>query len=731
MYMADTQNLTQFEQFYSLINSPSELVGKEVYTRLEPTRERLRKILFEGDPSIMSRQVHQLARQLQETQLLPTHLNPDEIQASFDPRAFLPQNLPEVPVQTQQYNFELPQWKSPSGGERATKPKPSKLTDVLHSVQEEALINQFDELQKEQNPEKRAELIQRFFDEQLDAEALIKGQRTIILEHLKTIALSDEQKESIEKAFAEREEKTAQKTRGKEDIQKKKEKKEEFVQQLLKEKDPLKLKQNVRKFIQDSQMNIFIDEYEDFGELLNLEAFAAVQESLFQSMQNQMALQFAEQQEIERLTIAQTESEVALAEEEPQTAPNTPTFQNNQPQNGQRLTNGRKNLRGGNLLKKEAEKAEEKTLEKGGKKLVKKILLKDPKLWIILGVVLLFFLLAGAIIVAISGLLGKTKDNSTSQSETKIPGLTFIVNAPEKVNNGDSITYRIHVEYTGSEAITIKDPLPTHVQNPTNTTGSYTISNDTIFWTLSANTPSPTETPSVIPSPTIAISPPPQQYNFSFTVSTKYSDDYVYNTIFATAADKQQFSTLTTIVGNPPPEDIQVVQFVKDIQTACPRGLVSPSTYRCIDNIPNLTQQVRDQLKYNGNFGNFLQCGIFIEAVLMYKNTLKPTPLLWPNANWAIDWFFYYISHTNEAYQAIPNTPQNHMQPGDIPIWRSDTYGHVGYVTQVLDDNTFQVAEANYVAGVVDLRYYLRNYVSQPYYIDNAYLPLLGWLRKR
>lgn len=177
------------------------------------------------------------------------------------------------------------------------------------------------------------------------------------------------------------------------------------------------------------------------------------------------------------------------------------------------------------------------------------------------------------------------------------------------------------------------------------------------------------------------------------------------------AATYQNTASFETIVGKPSTA-ASVEILVNAIQAACPNGYV---TNVCIsgltlNNIP-LTSQVTQLLDTSNGP---LQCGLFVEAVLAYIGQ----PSL-PDVDWAIHWSI----NPGNNYQFVWKNPSSilPLQQGDMPVWRSDTFGHVGYITEVSSDSTvFRVAEANFVSGVVDLRTFSQT---------NGPLTLLGVLR--
>lgn len=187
-----------------------------------------------------------------------------------------------------------------------------------------------------------------------------------------------------------------------------------------------------------------------------------------------------------------------------------------------------------------------------------------------------------------------------------------------------------------------------------------------------------------------------------------------------TVAAQTSFSSnsFVTKVGNAPEDkkpqiglsDGLVAQFMSNLQSSCGDRIQS-SNQSCLDKIsPPLSSSVKkiieDSIRDGG--GSF-QCVGLVQAILNRKLPVNAA--------------FQLITAAVSGYTFIPNTGAKRVVPGDLPVWGlgdNRPAGHVAYVVRIIDDESFEVAEANIPnSGIIRL--------SAIIYNDKA---LAGWLSK-
>lgn len=156
-----------------------------------------------------------------------------------------------------------------------------------------------------------------------------------------------------------------------------------------------------------------------------------------------------------------------------------------------------------------------------GKKLAARVLM-NPYVLAAIGIILLIILLIILIIFIISG----TKDSSSTQQPTTIPGLTLSLVGPTQIENSSNIEYTINATYTGTGEVTLSDPLPTDTAF-VSATGNFTNTTNTVVWKLTDNDPPGTTAPSSAGTT--------RAYNFTLILDPEKEDILVKNKIIANA----------------------------------------------------------------------------------------------------------------------------------------------------------------------------------------------------
>ncbi len=178
-------------------------------------------------------------------------------------------------------------------------------------------------------------------------------------------------------------------------------------------------------------------------------------------------------------------------------------------------------------------------------------------------------------------------------------------------------------------------------------------------------------------------------------------------------------NSFITKVGNAPEDqkpqiglaDNLVVQFVKSLQAAC-GDRVQSSNQSCLDKVsPPLSSSVKKIIEDSvGGGGGSFQCVGLVQAILDRKLPVAAA--------------FQLITAAVSGYTFVPNNGTARVAPGDLPVWGRGTNrpsGHVAYVVRVIDDDSFEVAEANVPnSGIVRL--------SAIIYNDKT---MAGWLAKK
>ena len=162
-----------------------------------------------------------------------------------------------------------------------------------------------------------------------------------------------------------------------------------------------------------------------------------------------------------------------------------------------------------------------------------------------------------------------------------------------------------------------------------------------------------------------------------------------------------------------------VKKLVADIQASCSEGgqagRVTARNQNCIDAIsPPLSVLVSEKIKRGTDAGDtgYLQCVGFAYAAVAHTTGES----IFCSGGCAKD-FAVNRDCTGRTFHERGSTRT--IGVGDLPIW-GGSCGHIAYVTEVYDINTFQIAEANFdVQGSVRLE---NKTLSDP--------NLLGWFSK-
>lgn len=141
------------------------------------------------------------------------------------------------------------------------------------------------------------------------------------------------------------------------------------------------------------------------------------------------------------------------------------------------------------------------------------------------------------------------------------------------------------------------------------------------------------------------------------------------------------------------------ISLINNVGGACDGYLRGSNVGNCLSGVslPNvpfsdvaITQLVASTNNNGCDFGTCLQCVGFVQATV---GGALGQPL--NNGGNAKD----YATNVPTGYQYIPLGSGTPMQEGDIIIKTGGQWGHIAIVTAVYDENTFQVAEANYNLG--------------------------------
>lgn len=171
---------------------------------------------------------------------------------------------------------------------------------------------------------------------------------------------------------------------------------------------------------------------------------------------------------------------------------------------------------------------------------------------ILIGSILFFLLLIGAVFMVIYGFISLITQQS-NQNTAPIPGLTITVdtNPPGQRTypNGKNIQFVVDVKYTGQYSITIADQIPGNATVvPDSVTGQNSIINNLVLWDLSndlsnkdnnSNPPLPDSTPSQ------------KHWQFKLTFSNVGKDTILHNTVtgqYASGSGPNSVNTNTTRV---------------------------------------------------------------------------------------------------------------------------------------------------------------------------------------
>jgi hypothetical protein len=196
---------------------------------------------------------------------------------------------------------------------------------------------------------------------------------------------------------------------------------------------------------------------------------------------------------------------------------------------------------------------------------------------------------------------------------------------------------------------------------------------------LGSFTPSPTPTPTVTPTPTMTPTP---------TTEQNQPDQPGDNTTLPKPPDSSYVNAAS------------VDGLVADIRGSCIEsgvaGRVTVRDFPCVDAIAAPYDSTAiDNLRFSATKFEFLQCVGFTRAASIVGNGIQ----LDKGGN-AID----FLTNVPSGCTLIDKTnPTQALQVGDLPIWSSkhvtDIYGHIAYVTQIFDANTFKVGEGNFCSA--------------------------------
>lgn len=209
---------------------------------------------------------------------------------------------------------------------------------------------------------------------------------------------------------------------------------------------------------------------------------------------------------------------------------------------------------------------------------------------------------------------------------------------------------------------------------------------------------------------------------------------FIYFLLFISFFPTKAFSqyrteaSWSTKVGNPPITSDSLVagatELAKIIQSNCPEGRVTINNYRCLENkIPKSTnipypELVYEQIITSVNVPDGSYCGIGrLQCVGFVRASVAGTtgtPL--DKGGDASD----FIRNVPTGYEFVRKNGTIKMKPGDIPVWDGKP-GHIAITVEVIDDNNFIVAEANY-DGCGKVRPDGARQISSPNFA--------GWLRK-
>lgn len=165
-----------------------------------------------------------------------------------------------------------------------------------------------------------------------------------------------------------------------------------------------------------------------------------------------------------------------------------------------------------------------------------------------------------------------------------------------------------------------------------------------------------------------------------------------------------------------------VLQLAQALQRNCPQH-ISTSNEDCVNKVVPAGSDVSWFLKPSTGSEFYLQCVRFVYGAAAYiQRPLGPAKQSTGDA----------ISNTYDrpGYRYIPHNGINSIATGDVIIWRSDTYGHIGYILSASDKDErgrqdILIAEANQdEAGTVSTR--RRSVVAGSYQSGSN---IKGWVR--